>query len=383
MKVLLLDPAFSAVPIHDYLTSTGCEVWTIGNRQSDPLAIAHPDRWIKGDYSNAAFVRSLMAEHGFEALVPGCTDVSMDAFVRAGCQTSYRYSLQADQILNRKPLFRRLCSELDLPAPMAVAADDLPGKGTFICKPADSFSGRGVTLFDAADRSAAREAIAAAKRQSPTGEVICETYVPGQLYSYSAFLEGGTVETAYIVREGSRHDPFAVDTSHVVWDYPPEHIRSLRAAVEAVCKRLDFCDGLLHVQFIDGGDRIAILEMTRRCPGDLYAMLIEYSTGQPYAARYASYFIGKRIAPVPARRRHVLRHTLKQAGPDGFRGFDLALGAGLFRIVPVVRLGEALDPVKPVRVGVAFLEAADAASLHRHYNEVVAGGHGLPRTAVP
>jgi hypothetical protein len=31
-KVLLLDAAFSAVPIHDFLVSSGFDVWTMSNR---------------------------------------------------------------------------------------------------------------------------------------------------------------------------------------------------------------------------------------------------------------------------------------------------------------------------------------------------------------
>src|SRR6185436_12605384 len=115
------------------------------------------------------------------------------------------------------------------------------------------------------------------------------------LYSYSAFLEGGQVETAYVVREGSRYEPFAVDTSYVVANYSSAKLRQVRDAVEAIGRHLNLCDGLVHVQFIDDGDRIAILEVTRRCPGDLYSRLIEYSTGFPYAARYASYFVGTKV----------------------------------------------------------------------------------------
>lgn len=371
MKVLLLDPAFAAVPIHDYLMEIGCEVWTIGNRVHDPLALAYPERWINGDYSDVALVSELLRKHSFDALVPGCTDVSMDTFVRVGLQPHYRYTLEADQILNKKSLFRRLCGELDLPAPRTVPIEPLPDKGRYICKPADSFSGRGVTVFDAADRSAAEDAIANAKKYGPSGEIVCEEFVEGQLLSYSAFLEGGMVDTAYIVREGSRYDSVAVDTSYVLNDYSPTHTEQVRDAVEAVCRRLDLCNGLLHVQFIDTGDRIALIEMTRRCPGDLYSELIDYSTGQPYAARYASYFVGRKLEPVGTRRRHILRHTIKQMGSERFRGFDLSVGPGLFRLVPLVRLGEPLDTSKTSRSGVAFLEAPDAVALEERYREMV------------
>lgn len=367
MKVLLLDSAFSAVPIHDYLTNIGCDVWTIGNRSNDPLAVAYPEHWIRGDYSDIALVSRIIESYNFDVIVPGCTDVSMGTYVRANLQSHYCYSLESDQILNNKSLFRRLCDELDLPAPHTVPIDYLPNSGRYICKPSDSFSGRGVVIFDSADRSAASDAIIHAKMYSLTGQVVCEEFIDGQLYSYSAFVEDGTVDTAYIVREGSHYDHFSVDTSYVLENYNPVHKEQLQNAVEAVCRRLNLCDGLLHVQFIDSGDRIALVEMTRRCPGDLYSKLIEYSTGHPYAARYASYFVGQKVESVNERRRFILRRTIKQISQHNFRGFDLDLGAGLFQLVPTIRLGERIDPTMNIRTGVAFIEMKDQDMLEERF----------------
>jgi hypothetical protein len=371
LKVLLLDSAFSAVPIHDYLTDIGCEVWTIGNRINDPLAVAYPERWIKGDYSDVNLVSGILERYHFDVIVPGCTDVSMETYVCADLQPHYHYTLEADHILSKKPLFRNLCDELALSAPRAVPIDHLPNSGRYVCKPADSFSGRGVVIFDSADRSAAADAIVHAKMHSPTGQVVCEEFVEGQLHSYSAFVEDGTVDTAYIVREGSRYDPFSVDTSYVLENYNPALTEQLQDAVEAVCRRLGLCDGLLHVQFIDRGDRISLIEMTRRCPGDLYSKLIEYSTGHPYAARYASYFIGQKVEAVVKRRRFILRHTIKQTAQNRFRGFDLDLGAGLFHLVPTTHLGEHIDPTTNVRTGIAFIEMKDQTTLEDRYLKIV------------
>jgi len=370
LKVLLLDPAFSAAPIYDYLTDIGCDVWTIGNRINDQLAVAYPHRWIKGDYSDAELVRTVLKSYHFDAVVPGCTDVSMETYARVDLQPHYHYSLESDQILNKKSLFRKLCEELDLPAPSTVPIDHLTNSGRYICKPSDSFSGRGVMIFDGADRSAAAEAIIHAKMHSPTGQAVCEEFIEGQLYSYSAFLENGTVDTAYIVREGSRYDQFSVDTSYVLESYNPAHTEQLRNAVEVVSQRLGLCDGLLHVQFIDRGDRIAIIEMTRRCPGDLYSKLINYSTGHNYAARYASYFIGQTVEPVARARRFILRHTIKQTGQNRFRGFDLNFGSGLFHLVPVTSLGEHIDHTINFRTGIAFIEMDNEDALEEQFLKI-------------
>ena len=366
LKVLLLDAAFSAVPIHEYLTDIGCDVWTMGNRAEDPLALAYRENWLCANYGDAALVQEYVKEYGFDAVVPGCTDVSMASFAQLKHQGSYRLSPETNDILNNKPLFRRLCLDLDVPAPRAVDVRRLPNSGRFICKPADSFSGRGVTIFDAADVKAVDAAVGLAKIHSRHGEVICENFIEGELHSYTAFLRAGAVERAFIVREGSRYNPFAVDTSHLCDDYDSQKLLILRAAIEAISAHLDLCDGLLHTQFIDSGEGVAIIEMTRRCPGDLYARLIEYSTGHHYAGEFASYFLGRRVETLPSRRRYVLRHTIKLAGKERLFGLDVDL-PGLFKIVPVGRNGDTLDPKVPTRVGLAFAEAVDDESLRRLY----------------
>jgi hypothetical protein len=370
LKVLLLDAAFSAVPIHEYLTGIGCDVWTMGNRAEDPLALAYGENWICGNYGDANLVQSCVKEHGFEVVIPGCTDVSMASFVQLKQQGSYRLSPETNDILNNKPLFRRLCLDLDIPAPRAVDVRRLPKSGKFICKPADSFSGRGVTIFDAADAKAAATAVGSAMTHSPRGEIICENFIEGELHSYTAFLRAGAVERAFIVREGSRYNPFAVDTSHLCDDYDSRKLLILRTAIEAISAHLDLCDGLLHTQFIDSDEGVSIIEMTRRCPGDLYARLIEYSTGHHYAGEFASYFLGRRVEALPSRRRYVLRHTIKQMGKERFFGLDVNL-PDVFKIVPVARNGDSLDPKVPTRVGLAFAEAVDDERLRRLYSVTI------------
>ncbi|MDC0660233.1 hypothetical protein N6L27_19695 [Leisingera sp. SS27] len=370
MRVLLLDAAFAAEPIHRHLISQGHEVWTISNRPHDSLALSYPDQWIRGDYSDVSLVQDEVNRLGIQAVVPGCTDVSMETFTQLRQSDFYSYPSSADQMLGNKSLFRGLCSELELPAPQAVESDALPEAGLLICKPCDSFSGRGVTVFDAADGEARDQAIARAKANSPSGEVVCETFVQGQLYSFTAFIEHEQVVNAFVVREGSHYDPFAVDTSYVVHDFSPALYASCKAAVEAVAGKLQLCDGLIHTQFISDGNEIALIEMSRRCPGDLYPLLIEHSTGFPFAAYYVSYFLGQAGPAWSSEIRPVLRHTIKHPGGRPFPGFGPLPCAGLFELVPTVRTGEQLPDSPSTRVAVSFYDLADERALQRTYTQL-------------
>jgi len=366
-KVLLLDTAFAAVPIHNWLVAKGMEVWTMGNRAHDPLVLTAPQRWIDGNYGDANFVASVLSLNSFEAVVPGCTDVSMDTFVRLNFHDFYKLSHEADQTLNNKQLFRKICEQLELPAPRVFSQDSLPLSGKIICKPVDSFSGRGVSVFAANDVAASAVAIENARKHSPIGNIICEEFVEGELRSYSAFLKAGEVDIAFSVREGSRHDPFAVDTSYLMDESDAPERATLQKSVEKLARHLDLCDGLLHVQYIRGESKIAIVEATRRCPGDLYSMLIEYSTGFQFAANYAAAFVGEKAEKCPPVRRHVLRHTVKQAGASRFEGLEFSGLENIFRIVPVRRLGEDMNPLATERTALVFMDYPSSNDLKTAY----------------
>ncbi|ACI53091.1 putative carbamoyl-phosphate-synthetase protein [Gluconacetobacter diazotrophicus PA1 5] len=369
-NVLLLDASFAAVPIHDELVLLGCTVWTVGNRPHDALALAFPERWIQADYSDADIIRSIINEYAIADVVPGCTDVSMATFARLGGNRAYPYDPDVDRILNIKSRFRDLCEELDLPAPRAFLPECLPSRGHFICKPTDGFSGRGVSVFDATDAEATRAAFELARGHSPSGSILCESFISGSLFSYSAFLTDRKITRAFIVREGSRYDLFAVDTSYVVHPNDMPEAVVIGNAIERIAHKLNLCDGLVHVQFIVGEEGPRIIEITRRCPGDLYSRLIQESTGFRYAACYASYFLGLSEPEWEFVPRSVLRHTVKQRAGTIFTQFTVPTMGAVMRLIPLRTPGERLSGVGYQRTALMFIEAPSYPTVRHLFDQL-------------
>jgi hypothetical protein len=374
MKILLLDAAFGAIPIFEALVSGDHEVWVMGNRPNDVLAQKAGRRWINEDYSKIEKVRAHVANQQFDRIVPGCTDTSIDICAKLE-RINYLLDPPATNLtLSNKAAFRRLCGELSLSAPRLVERENFPLAGQFICKPVDAFSGNGVTVFDGGDLQSLKRAYATALYASQSGGVLIESFAAGELYSCSAFIERQKVVKAFYVREGSSANPFAVDTSYVVDDLPMECQRQLIETIETICVSLSLRDGLLHTQFILGQDNDpSIIEIARRCPGDLYSLLIEYSTGYPYAAKYASYFIGEALDARADERRYVLRHTVTSGEESGiFTGLQLRGPISLRAYYPINALGHHLLPNQGSRAGILFSEAPTSdriVDLYRHFVE--------------
>ena len=364
-RVLLLDTAFAARPVHDWLRGEGFDVWTIGNRPHDVLARRAPDRYVQDNYADPRVVQAHVDRLGIDHVVPGCTDLSIETAQRVQVPGT---RLDAPGIYHQiadKAAFRALCARLGLPSPRRVSLDDLPLPGKLIAKPSDAFSGRGMSVVDGTDPGAARRALAAAQAESRHGEALLETYAEGQLHSFSAFIEGQRVVSAVIVREDGSVTPFAVDTSHVVYDFPAHGIAALSAAVQTLAQELHLVDGLLHVQFIWDGQTPWLVELGRRCPGDLYPWLVELSTGQRHAARYASYFVGRTVGFDAPGSRAILRHTVT-AAHGSYEGVFLRKAEQVVEYHPLAPTGREAPPRDRIdRVGLMFLDYPDVCSLEQ------------------
>jgi predicted ATP-grasp superfamily ATP-dependent carboligase len=335
----------------------------MGNRPEDAIARRAGKLWIQQDYSKVDIVNEYVQRLKIDRLVPGCTDVSMRTCIEIQGDNFQFDTLDAYKKLNKKNHFRDLCAQLDLPAPRRVSLDQISSGNKFICKPVDSFSGNGISVFSGDDKEATRIAVSKAKAASPSGKFVVEPFVIGQLHSWSTFIEGGRIDEGFFVFEGSSVDPFAVDTSFISWDFPRKFRDILAESLNKIAKFLSLKDGLIHIQFLCSQDAISIVEITRRCPGDLYAKLIEYSTGYDYAAKYASYFIGEQVSSFISKRAFILRHTVTSDQELTFSGIEWDSFAPLHAFYPLIPSGKLTLPGHAGRIAIAFFDAQNKKSI--------------------
>ena len=358
-KVLLVDTNFSSQPIYSELQRLGHEVHVVGGNPVDCLAKIAEHYW-QLDYADTNALRRLIENENFDFIVPGCTDRSYASCSTVGGGRFYGIeSVEIEQKLNNKAAFRSLAESLDLTVPKLQDYQSGQLRWPMIVKPTDSFSGKGITVLRTPDQSALAKAIELAKISSATHSFLIEDYVEGQLYSHSAFLRSGQICRDFIVQENCTVNPFVVDTSRVVFD-PPDRIRSaIRQAIERLAARLALKDGLIHTQFIDDGEVIWLIEITRRCPGDLYSQLIELSTGFAYSGAYADAFTRGWMQPElnAEGRRFIIRHTVTVPNTQTFLYLQFQRPVMIERWVAISKVGDRLNPSPASRVGVLFVLA--------------------------
>jgi hypothetical protein len=373
-KTLLVDTNRASYTIYQSILDCGHEVWVVGANPQEPLAKICPN-FVELDYSDPARLDDLIAREGFDFLVPGCTDVSYKVCAEVN---SGRFrgidTIEATRTINEKAEFRAAAMRLGIPVPRVLDWEKAVGAPAVIVKPVDSFSGRGIAILrnpTSMDLDVARaNAIAASK----SGTALVEEFVEGQLYSHSAFLRGGEVVADFIVQEDCTTHAFTVDTSRVVFDFSQPILGSLRADACKLSSGLGLVDGLIHAQFILSEDYYWIVEVTRRCPGDLYALLIELSTGYPYGESYAAPFIGDQAQERNAClfQKRIIRHTVTSKDGEFLWGLRFRRALNLKLCVPLATAGDYIKPSPYDRAGLFFLEATSEAERDEIYADLIA-----------
>ena len=128
--------------------------------------------------------------------------------------------------------------------------------------------------------------------------------------------------------------------------------------VKKVVDALEIKHGLIHTQFILSETDVYLIEVTRRCPGDLYAELIRFSTGFSYAEAYVASFVGRSLTSRNKDlERIIVRHTMRSKEPGYLGSIDVRQKAALMSMTPVLSVGDELPPEKKFRAAVGFFHA--------------------------
>ena len=113
-----------------------------------------------------------------------------------------------------------------------------------------------------------------------------------------------------LVAEYCSQNPFSVDISFVE-DYP-QLKANLESDVNQLAGELSIGSGLLHLQLIYDSGEYYLIEVTRRCPGDLYSELIRLSTGFDYSGAYVAPFLNTPLPkPNDGQMQQIVRQTIK------------------------------------------------------------------------
>lgn len=370
-RVLLVGTSFSAAPLLLALKALGFHVAVCGARPADPC-VAYADAYHQLDYSDAEALLDLAESGSFDYLCPSCNDYAYLSAAHVAQRLGFPgYDRQeVATILHNKVQFREFCARHDIPSPRALrlgGSDSAPADGLhppLLVKPADSFSGRGVTRID--DLAKLSESLARALAESRSSAVLLEEFVEGSLHSHSAFLDGGEIVQDFFVDEYCQVYPYQVDCSNSPSRLPPPIRDQVRQSIRKLAQQLGLVDGLLHTQFIFTGSGFAVIECMRRCPGDLFYHLVHYSTGYAYVENYVAPFVGRPcLAQAPKDLGYWARHTVSFHRDTVFWSLGAALPGTEARVFPLCESAGLIREAPYGKAAILFARFDDPETLFR------------------
>lgn len=373
-RVLLVDTNFSSAPIYNSLVRSGYEVFVVGANPNDFLAKSVKN-YIDANYSNVEQTRKIAEKMAIDFIVPGCNDRSYH--VCAELNSEGRFfgldTLETTKIINEKDKFRAFAKEIGLAVPQVLAVEDVDETLPVVVKPVDAYSGHGMTVLKHPERQGLLSAIDLAKEYSRSKTYIIEEYVEGQLYSHSAFIRKGTIAADFIVEEHGTANPFVVDTSRVIYDFPPTMLSRIREEIVLMARKLNLVDGLVHTQFISNGESFWLIEVTRRCPGDLYGELINLSTGFNYAEAYATPFVGKDSSfdGAATTTSWIMRHTVSQPAEGVLGSIQFRFPVLIEKMIPISLAGDTIKASPFSRIALLFTRSNSEEELLTLYRETL------------
>lgn len=359
--VLLCDANFSSFPLLFAIRKYGYHVGTCGNIPQDPCH-QYSDSSHLTDYSLREDLLALVERQHVINLIPGCNDYSYlsCAWVAEQVGLNGYDSYETTSALLHKDSFRNLARRRGYPVPKAAMSAEEAEKLEYplLVKPIDSFSGRGIEkIYNSNELLPAFEK---AKNFSVSNRAVIEEFKKGDLYSHSAFIVNGRIAIDFFVDEYCTVYPYQVNSSCLSVRLNNILKVRVRECVEQLVSDLDLVDGLLHTQFIANDYQFWLIELTRRCPGDLYSKLILDTTGIDYADIYVRNFLGQPLPDVKVKhKKYIARHTVSTGDSGIFISLKHDISDASVHAIQLKKTGELLRPAPFDKAAILFAEFKD------------------------
>jgi biotin carboxylase len=287
---LILNGSHSEIPLIKAAKKLGHYVITTGNA---PQLIGHSfaDEYHYADFSNLKDILNLSKKLKIDAICSCANDFGTitSSYVSERLSLPGHDTYKSTLILNHKDSFKDFALKNRIPTPNARAftkyTEAISALSDFsyplIIKPVDLTGGKGVTKVISEDGY--EKAVKIAFQMSPKKRIVVEEFIDGSQHSFSTFIHKGKVIFYFSDNEYSYLNPYLVSTSAAPSTNVNNVSEILIKASEKIVKLLSLGDGIFHIQYLYKNGKAMIIEITRRCSGDLYPYPVNKSTGIDWA----------------------------------------------------------------------------------------------------
>jgi biotin carboxylase len=290
-RILILNGSHSEITLIRELKALGKYVITTGNLP-DSFVHSMADEYIQEDYSDMEAVLKIARDKHIDGIVSCANDFGIitAAYVAEKLGLKGHDSYQTTKLLHQKDLFKEFALSVGMQVPYSrtfksvdeALLGSVELEYPVIVKPVDLTGGKGVSRVGEAAEF--ETAVRSAFERSRKKVIVVEHYIEGTYHSFSTFLVDGKVVAYFSDNEYSNVYRFFVDTSAGPADFESDVRDILIRQAELVATKLHLVNGVFHMQYVMDRNRVPyVIDITRRCSGDMYPEPVEHSTGVPWS----------------------------------------------------------------------------------------------------
>ena len=291
-KLLILNGGHSEITLIKEAKNLDYFVITTGN---DPHLIGHKiaDKNIYEDYSNYEKILEIAKSESIDAVVSCANDFGAitASYIAEKMNLPGHDSFETTLLLHQKDNFKKFAKENHLQVANSIEFSDEHEAQKYastitdfplIIKPVDLTGGKGVSVVYNVDEYL--NGVSTAFERSRKKCIVVEKYIVGTYHSFSTFVVDKKVIAYFSDNEYSYINPFFVASSCGPADNVEKVKDILISQAEKIANLLNLVNGVFHMQYVMDSNFVPyIIDITRRCSGDLYPEPVEHSTGLPWS----------------------------------------------------------------------------------------------------
>jgi len=302
-EVILLGANASDLLLINQLQEDGFHVVLVSNDNRLDV-IEHGFEYVELDFTDKEGVLKLVTERKFKYVISGCNDSAYltCAYVAEKLNYPGYDGYETAKIIHHKDLFRNFMRENGFSENAYVILENIEIGHSLedkvaclslplIVKPIDKSGGKGISKVE--DVDAVEMAANHAFEYTDASKIIIEEFNKGELKSFSAFIVDQKVIFDFFDSEKLNSGVYQVGSSFAPFILSGHIKNEIIAVVEKIAHSLQLVDGLIHTQFLLDGNRFHIVEITRRTPGDWYAVPVRLLTELNYTLMTINGYMGK------------------------------------------------------------------------------------------
>jgi len=300
-KILILNGSHSEIPLILSAKKKGLKVITTGNNSS-LIGHSYADEYIKCDFSDKDKILDIAINKKISFICAPAHDLGLlsAAYVAEKLNLPGYDNFDTSQNVHHKDKFKFIAKQINLKTPENFSSDlsynaiqKKSNFSKFIIKPIDMGGGLGISIIDNVDLF--KKGIKKAFSKSLSQNIVIEKFVDGSLHSLTTYIKNKKIVFSHHDDELTYKNPFQVYSSMAPGSMPYDQINSAKKELELFANHLNLVDGVLHAQIISNKSDFFIIELTRRCSGDLYPIPVELKTGVPWSDIIIKSYMGEDV----------------------------------------------------------------------------------------